>query len=83
MIVNVYATYDSVNASYGPLTLANNNDVAIRNVRITIQNDLQTKSIADDLSLYLLGTYDLKSGVLKPCEPQMIIRFCDLVQKGE
>lgn len=81
MIVNIYAVYDSVNGSYGPLSLAQNNEVAIRNAKMSVMNDKQTQQIANDLSLYMLGTYDVENGVIKPCDSQMIIRFSDLIPK--
>lgn len=80
-VVQCYSIYDSVNGTYGPIEMYNNNEVAIRSCRIKVGQSKDLIAMASDLSLYNIGSFDACTGILKPADKVLVIRFSDLVPK--
>lgn len=82
MIKEVYSVRDR-KSGYGPLMLADNEAIAVRNFSVSVQ---QTDSLmhwcAADYSLYRTGTFDDEQGILTAeLTPQFIVEAIDFVEK--
>lgn len=62
MKFNLYSVYDSVSEEFGPIFHAKNEAVAKR----AVTNILHDGVKANDYDLYMLGTYDVDTGVIVP-----------------
>lgn len=78
--VKMYSIYDSVNGSYGPINMFNNDSVAIRDARINVAQNCQLQAMARDLALYCVGEFDAHTGVIIPCDKKLIVNFSDLLE---
>lgn len=81
MDVYVYSIYDTCAQTFSPLNMAQNNEVAIRNMRYAINNDPQFMATAKDLELYCVGSFDYSTGILEPMDKTLVIRCSDLIEK--
>lgn len=72
---NVYAIKDALNG-FGTLTVDSNDDVASRNFAYAISQGILSYA-ASDYSLYRIGSYNIASGALTPCEPVFILNGID------
>lgn len=72
---NVYAIKDALNG-FGTISVDSNDDVAVRNFAFAISQGLLSFA-ASDYSLYRIGSYNIASGALTPCDPQFILNGID------
>lgn len=72
---NVYAIKDALNG-FGTLSVDGNDDIASRNFAFAISQGILSFA-ASDYSLYRIGTYNLSSGLLTPCDPVFIMSGID------
>lgn len=73
---NVYAIKDALNG-FGSLSVDSNDDVASRNFAFAVSQGLLSFA-SSDYSLYRIGTYNIASGALTPCDPVFIINGIDV-----
>ena len=67
------AVYDRVSGNYGSPTIAINKATAIRDAK----QNLRTSAIIEDLELYVVGGYDIRTADIVPCKPDLIYKFAD------
>lgn len=82
MEVYVYSVYDTCAQTFSPLNMAQNNEVAIRNMRYAVNTDPQFMATAKDLELYLVGMFNYQTGVITMLDKTLVIRCVDLLDKG-
>ena len=64
--MKIYSIKDTVIGTFGPIWFARNNGEAIRSFEQAIKNDPKTKSIAKDLQLNEIGTWNEETGEIIP-----------------
>lgn len=74
-IFNVYAIKDSLNG-FGTLSVDSNDDVATRNFAYAVSSGILSFA-ASDYSLFRIGTYNISSGHLEPCDPVFVVNGID------
>lgn len=74
---NVYSVFDELTGFMGPVVDINDS-VAIRNFTYMISNSKEYAENAKDYSLYFVGEFDEKNGLMSPCTPpKLLIRASD------
>lgn len=80
---NVYSVYDELTGFMGPV-VDSNDDVAKRNFSYMIRNSKEYAMNANDYSLYFIGEFDEKKGLMVPCTPpKLLIRAAECFRKEE
>lgn len=74
-IFNVYAIKDALNG-FGTLSVDANDDVAKRNFAFAVSSGILSFS-ASDYSLFRIGSYNIASGHLEPCDPVFVVNGID------
>lgn len=85
MTYGLYAVRD-VKSHWLTPTMDVNDEVAIRNFAFAVQNPQNTSFhfAPKDFALYRVGSFDLDTGVLTPCEPQFMVEAIDAIDwKGD
>lgn len=72
---NVYAIKDALNG-FGTISVDSNDDVATRNFAYAISQGILSFA-SSDYSLYRIGSYNISSGALTPCDPVFILNGID------
>lgn len=67
----VYAIYDRLSGQYGAPALAVNEDCAIRESKMNLQNS----KILEDLEVYAIGEYNVETAELIPQKPIVLYKF--------
>lgn len=74
-VFNVYAIKDALNG-FGSISVDSNDDVASRNFAYAVSQGILSYA-ASDYSLYRIGSYNIASGALTPCDPVFILNGID------
>lgn len=70
MIKKLYSVRDSVADQFMAPSVADNDNVAIRDFRIAMnRTDLFLYQNPQDFDLFCIGTYDTNSGLISPVDP--------------
>lgn len=64
--LNVYALLDIVAGSFSSITVDLSDDLAKRNFASAVSRSAELQFISKDLSLYRLGSVNIRTGVLVP-----------------
>ncbi len=73
----VIALYDSVAGEFGVPASSVNEQTAVREFQVLVQN--MPVMVATDNELYLIGSYDTKNGVITSCEHKLLARGVDFL----
>ena len=72
---NVYAIKDTLNG-FGTISVDSNDEVAKRNFAYACSSGLLSFAVSD-YYLYRIGTYNIASGHLEPCDPVFVVSGID------
>lgn len=76
---NVYSVFDELSGFMGPVVDINDS-VATRNFSYMISNSKEYAANAKDYSLYFVGEFDEKTGLMSPCTPpKLLMRASDCI----
>lgn len=82
MTYGVYALRDRVSENFSSPTFEEKDDVAMRNLNYAINNNPNMLFMSKDLELWHIGDVELKSGVITPLAPMVLVCRADsLVSK--
>lgn len=73
----IISLYDSAAGEFGLPATSVNEQTAVREFQVFIQN--MPVMVAKDNEVYLVGSYDTKSGVITPCEHKLLARGDDFI----
>lgn len=84
-VINVYAIKDNVAGQFYPPELAETDGIEIRNVSLSVNGEFRSmiKMRPQDFSLYKIGSYDVKTGLIAPCEIEFLVNLIDLKEDLE
>lgn len=78
---NVYSVFDELTGFMGPV-IDINDSVAKRNFSYMIAHSKEYTENAKDYSLYFVGEFDEKRGLMIPCTPpSLLMRATDCIQQ--
>lgn len=79
MTVNMYAIKDELANNWGNIILVNP-VVSERTFKWMAQE--MEKADCEDRRIYLMGTYDTNTGLITPCQPQMMYNLEEAKKNG-
>ena len=74
MIHGMYSVRDEASAAFMPPTADLNNDTAMRNFSYALANNTMMKFKPADFSLWYVGDFDDRTGVVQAKDPLLIMR---------
>ena len=77
MVRVVISIYDTVAGEYKLPATSINENTAIRDFQIYLES--MPKAVVNDEELYLIGSFDTKTGVLTSCEHKLLMRGSDKI----
>jgi hypothetical protein len=82
MIESIYCLRDKKVGYMAPM-IEDNDPTAVRSLRhsIGLDKSLLTYTHPEDFTLYRLGSYDTSTGVITPCQPEIVIELSDIIGK--
>lgn len=81
MKLEIYSMFDRVAGQFGSPFLQNNQAEAIRKFNYVVS---QSPMVAGDLDLFLIGFFDIDTGVISPCsQPQFVCHSLSEVCSNE
>lgn len=79
MTVNMYAIKDELAGNWGNIVLVNP-VVSERTFKWMAQE--MEKADCEDRRIYLMGTYDTNTGLITPCQPQLVYNLEEAKKNG-
>lgn len=79
MQIEIYSILDSKQGSFMRPFFSINNGTAIRSMIGQLKTDQELRHLAPDMSLYHIATFDDKTGVITPKNPESITSLSALI----
>lgn len=77
--MNLYAIKDNVAGQFYPPTASVNDNVVLRDVKNLVNKPGSLiASNPDDFTLYKVGEYDERTGIIKALQPDFVVNLVDL-----
>lgn len=82
MSYELYSIFDKVAGFYSAPSCYQFKELALRDLKYLVNHDDKMSSMASDLTIYCLGTFDSESGqIARFNEPKFVCNMTDLIVK--